>query len=107
MVGKSQTVNIIPASIAYRAYGKGSIIERFQCNYGLNEKYRNDLSDGKFKITGLDEDDNARIIEISTHRFFIATLFLPQFNSKPGLPHPLVSSFINAAIKFREMKDAE
>ena len=49
-------MHVIPATIAYQAYGRDSIIERFQCNYGLNEKYRNDLNDGKFKITGFDED---------------------------------------------------
>ena len=107
MIGESQTIHIIPETIAYQAYGKDSIIERFQCNYGLNEKYRNDLSDGKLKITGFDEDDNARIIEIPNHRFFIATLFLPQFTSKPGMSHPLILSFIKAAIKFRDMKEHE
>ncbi len=98
---------IIPETIAYQAYGNDLIVEKFQCNYGLNEKYRNDLSDGKLKITGIDEDDNARIIEIPNHRFFIATLFLPQFTSKPGMPHPLILSFIKAAIKFRDMKEDE
>ena len=88
--------------MAYQSYGKDSIIERFQCNYGLNERYRNDLSNGKLKITGFDEDDNARIIEIPSHRFFIATLFLPQFTSEPGMSHPLISSFIKAAKKFRD-----
>jgi len=51
------------------------IIERVQCNYGLNEKYRNDLSDGKLRITGFDEDDNARIIEIPNHRFLLRPYF--------------------------------
>ncbi len=98
---------IIPETIAYQAYDNDLIVEKFQCNYGLNEKYRNDLSDGKLKITGIDEDDNARIIEIPNHRFFIATLFLPQFTSKPGMSHPLILSFIKAAIKFRDMKEHE
>ena len=100
-------MHVIAATNAYHTYGKDSIIERFQCNYGLNEKYRNDMSDGKLKITGFDEDDNARIIEIPHHRFFIATLFLPQFTSKPGKSHPLILSFIKAAIKFRDMKEHE
>jgi CTP synthase (UTP-ammonia lyase) len=107
LVGESQMMRIIPSTLAYRAYGKDSIVESFQCNYGLNEKYRNDLDDGKLKITGFDENDHARIIEIPNHRFFIATLFLPQVASKPGLSHPLILSFIKAAIKFRDMKEYE
>ena len=100
-------MHIIPETVAYQAYGKDSIIESFQCNYGLNEKYRNDLDDGKLKITGFDKEGNARIIEIPNHRFFIATLFLPQFTSKPGISHPLILSFIKAAMKFRAMKEHE
>ena len=100
-------MHIVQETVAYHAYGKDSIIENFQCNYGLNEKYRNDLDDGKLKITGFDKEGNARIIEIPNHRFFIATLFLPQFTSKPGMSHPLILSFIKAAMKFRDMKEHE
>ena len=105
LVGESQAIHIIPETKAYQAYGKDSIIERFQCNYGLNEKYRNDLSDGRLKVTGFDVDDNARIIEIPSHRFFIAALFLPQLSSKLGMSHPLILSFVKAAIEFKNMKD--
>jgi CTP synthase (UTP-ammonia lyase) len=107
LIGETQSMHVIPATIAYKAYGRDSIIERFQCNYGLNERYRNDLNDGKFKITGFDEDNKARIIEIPNHRFFVATLFLPQFTSKPGMSHPLILSFVKAAIKFRDMEEQE
>lgn len=104
LIGEDQTMHVLPATIAYQAYGKDSIVERFQCNYGLNEKYRNDLNDGNLKITGFDENNNARIIEIPNHRFFIATLFLPQFTARPGMSHPLILLFIKAAMKFRDMK---
>ncbi|MFC1886711.1 hypothetical protein ACFLZM_06620 [Thermodesulfobacteriota bacterium] len=96
-------MHIIPETKAFRAYGKDSIVERFQCSYGLNEKYGNDLNDGKLKITGFDTDGNARIIEIPGHRFFLATLYLPQFSSEPGTPHPLILSFVKAAMEFNHM----
>lgn len=101
LVGKSQTVHIITGSNAFRAYGKLSVVEKFQCNYGLNETYRNDLNDGRLKITGFDLDGNARIIELPAHRFFIATLYLPQFSSEPGATHPLILSFINSAKEYK------
>ena len=104
LVGLSLAVHVMPKTLAYESYGKGLIVERFQCNYGLNENYKNEVNDGNLKITGFDDDGNARIIEISNHRFFIATLFLPQLTSGPGMPHPLIISFVNAAIKFRDMK---
>ncbi len=100
LVGESQTIRVLPESIAFHAYGKDSVVEKFKCNYGLNEEFRNDLNDGKLKITGFDMDENARILEIPDHRFFAATLFLPQISSKPGSAHPLILSFIKSVIEF-------
>jgi len=97
-------MHVIPETRAFRAYGKDSIVERFQCNYGLNENYRNDLNDGKLKVTGFDMDGNARIFEIPSHRFFLAALYLPQLSSEVGTPHPLILSFVKAAIEFKNMK---
>ena len=94
-------MRIAPATIAYRAYGKELAMEKFQCNYGLNETFRDDLNDGKLEIAGFDEEGNTRIVEIPTHRFFVATLFLPQLSSEVGSPHPLISSFIEAALEFK------
>jgi CTP synthase (UTP-ammonia lyase) len=103
LVGESQTISVIPETIAFQAYGKDSIVEKFQCNYGLNEKYRNALNDGKLKITGIDVDGNARIIELPHHRFYIATLYLPQISSKPGTAHPLILSFVRSVIEFKNL----
>jgi CTP synthase (UTP-ammonia lyase) len=102
LVGESQTIRVIPETIAFQAYGKESIVEKFQCNYGLNEKYTKDLNDGKLKITGFDMDGNARIIELPYHRFFIATLYLPQVSSELGSAHPLILSFIKSVIKYKK-----
>jgi len=104
LVGESQTIRVVPETIAFQAYGKDSIVEKFQCNYGLNEKYRNDLNDGKLKITGFDVDGNARIIELPQHRFYIATLYLQQISSEPGTAHPLILSFIRSVLEFKNLK---
>jgi CTP synthase (UTP-ammonia lyase) len=77
------------------------VIEQFHCNYGLNEKYRDQMSSGALKIVGLDTNGNTRIVELLNHRFFIATLFLPQLSSTPEAPHPLIYAYIKAAIAFR------
>ena len=36
------------------------------------------------------------IIELPGHRFFIGTLFVPQAQSTPERPHPLINGFISA-----------
>jgi len=53
---------------------------------------------------GEDSDGNARIIELASHPFFMATLFLPQFSSKPGNPHPVVVAFLKAAVALQKLK---
>jgi len=90
-------VCIVLDSLAHQAYGKENVVETFQCQYGLNEIYRERLSDGNLKVTGLDKEGHARIIELQNHPFFLASLFLPQMSSQPGRPHPLIRSFIHAA----------
>ena len=100
MAGKSQTMRVIPGSIAFQAYGNETIVEKFQCNFGLNEKYRDDLNDGNLRFSGFDMEGNARIFELPRQRFFMATLFLPQVSSKLKRPHPLILAFVASAIKY-------
>ena len=53
------------------------------------------------EITGSEEDGEARILELPTHRFYLATLCVLQTSSAPGDPHPLVSGFVRAAQDLR------
>jgi len=38
-------------------------------------------------------------VRISSHPFFVATLFVPQTASTPERPHPLVTAFVRAGLK--------
>ncbi|HJZ12266.1 MAG TPA: hypothetical protein VJ521_08955 [Acidobacteriota bacterium] len=100
LVGQEQAVRFRPGSQSHRIYGKDSAVEVFACNYGLNEAFRNDIANGDLQITGSDEDGTARIVELPGHRFFIATLFVPQMLSVPGSPHPLITAFLREAYAF-------
>ena len=99
LVGESQSLELVPGSIAHRAYGRDSSTEKFQCNYGLNEDFRPELEDGNLAVSGVDPENTARIIELKDHPFFMATLFLPQLSSSLKKPHPLLLAFLNAVIK--------
>jgi len=101
--GIEQDVYINTKTRVFSAYGKGSVTEKFACNYGLNEAYRTDIIREKLSIVGQDAIGNARIVELTSHPFFIATLFLPQLLSKPSCPHPLIISFLKAAMAFKMM----
>jgi CTP synthase (UTP-ammonia lyase) len=38
-----------------------------------------------------------RVVELTDHRFFVATLFVPQLSSRPDAPHPLITALLKAA----------
>ena len=79
-------------------------MEQFNCSYGLNQIYHDAMQDRPMKIVGVGANGEARVVELAGHRFFIATLFLPQISSNPETPHPLIMAYIDAAISFRTSK---
>jgi CTP synthase (UTP-ammonia lyase) len=101
LVGLTQRIYITPGTHAYQAYGKGEVVEQFRCTYGLNSAYRDAIENGELKIVGVTPDGEVRIVELPDHRFFIAMLFVPQLSSKPDMPHPLITTYLTAAIAFQ------
>ena len=50
-------------------------------------------------FSGINEESNlVEIIEIPSHKHFIACQFHPEFKSRPTRPHPLFDSFVKASI---------
>jgi CTP synthase (UTP-ammonia lyase) len=101
LVGKSQEIKISPDSIAHQAYGKKEAVEQFFCSFGLNPAFRKEVDKGKLSITGVDPEGEVRIVELSDHPFYVATLFLPQVASTRETPHPLIVEYVKAANAFR------
>jgi CTP synthase (UTP-ammonia lyase) len=102
LVGQTQLIRVAPGSRAHQAYGQDEVMERFQCNYGLNPIFRDRVTEGALKVTGVDVQDEARIVELADHPFYIATLFLPQLSSTAEKPHPLIVAYLKAALKPRQ-----
>jgi CTP synthase (UTP-ammonia lyase) len=100
LVGTTQTITLLPGTQAHRAYGQTAVTEQFACNYGLNPAYRESISHGGLQVVGRDAAGEVRLVELSAHRFFIATLFLPQLSSSAAKPHPLLVAYLKAAQNF-------
>jgi CTP synthase len=86
-------------TLAQKAYKSNLINERHRHRYEVNNQYRplfekhGMIFSGKFK-----EKDLVEIIELGDHPWFLAVQFHPEFKSQPLSPHPLFSSFVEAAI---------
>ena len=98
LVGQEQQVEILPGSLTEEIYGaRGWVTEQFQCNYGLNPVYQERLFSGELELCGVDTAGEARLVALREHRFYVASLFLPQMRSQPAKPHPLITAFVAAA----------
>lgn len=97
---QEHTVSIRQASLAARLYGGvPSSVESYTCSYGLDEVYVPELESHGLRVVGVDAEGQAQIVELSTHPFFLATLFLPQM--RPA--HLLVEGFLAAAAALRPL----
>lgn len=101
LIGKTQTIKILPGSLLHRAYKRDEVTEQFACSYGLNPQFRDKVAKGQLKTTGVDLDGEVRAVEVLNHPFYVATLFLPQISSVPERPHPLIVAYLRAALAFR------
>ena len=89
-------------SLIRSIYKSKSIQERHRHRYEVNINYKEDLEKKGMIFSGLSPDNKLpEIIELKNHPWFIAVQFHPEFKSRPLEPHPLFSSFIKAAKKYK------
>ena len=101
LAGQAESVRLLPGSRAAASYGTDRVVEDFFCSFGLNPAYRPAMEQAGLRVTGLDDDGEARIVELDHHPFFVATLFCFQTRSRPGRPHPLTAAFAAACARRR------
>ena len=86
-------------TLAYKDYNNVNIFERHRHRYEFNNKYRKLLEDKGMVFSGINKKANlVEIIELPSHKHFIASQFHPEFKSRPLRPAPLFDSFIKASI---------
>lgn len=91
---------IKPETLAYKIYGKDIISERHRHRYEYNNDYKDVLEKNGLICSGTSPDESlVEIVEIPSHKFFIAGQFHPEFKSRPDKPAPLFSAFIEATVK--------
>jgi len=87
-------------TLAYADYKEEHILERHRHRYEFNNSYMDILKEHGMVFSGINEKANlVEIIEIPSHKHFIACQFHPEFKSRPTKAHPLFASFIKASIE--------
>jgi CTP synthase len=81
-------------------YGSPTISERHRHRYEVNPEYKDRLEAAGMIFSGMSPDGVLpEIVEIPEHPWFIGVQYHPELKSKPFDPHPLFTSFIEAARK--------
>jgi len=87
-------------TLAYRIYGQEDITERHRHRFEYNNAFKEKLESAGMIASGTSPDGSlVEIVEIPSHKFFIAGQFHPEFKSRPDKPAPLFREFIKAAKK--------
>ena len=87
-------------SLSGKAYGCSRIEERHRHRYEFNNEYREVFAREGLRVVGVyPEKDLVEVVELSSHPWFVATQFHPEFTSRPRRPSPLFRDFVKAAAK--------
>lgn len=99
LAGHEAAINIVPGSLAERLLGTSRTIERYNCSYGLNSSYMDLLQAHGMRLTGIDDEGEARVAELPDHPFFLITLFQPELAGDGTRAHPIIRGFAQAALQ--------
>jgi CTP synthase len=95
--------NISENTLAYKIYGKTSIMERHRHRYEFNGDYLERLQKAGLKASGVNPDTGlVEIIELENHPFFVGVQYHPEYKSTVANPHPLFVSFVEATVKAKK-----
>jgi CTP synthase len=90
----AQPCQLVDESKSRQCYDRELVSERHRHRYEFNNVYRQQFAAHGVLFAGTSNNNElVEIIELSEHPFH------PEFKSKPTLPHPLFSGFIEAAIR--------
>ncbi|HEY1953974.1 MAG TPA: CTP synthase [Polyangiaceae bacterium] len=93
---------------AAESYGTLEISERHRHRYEFNNDFRDRLTQAGLVLSGTSPDKRlVEMVELSNHPYFVACQFHPEFKSRPTAPHPLFSSFVRAALEYRDLRNAQ
>jgi CTP synthase (UTP-ammonia lyase) len=101
LVEATGTILLQPGSRVAALYGQSEVVEAYHCSFGLNPHYESLLADSDLRISGRDIGGEVRVVELSGHPFYVATLFQPERSAFKGRAHPLITAYVGAALARR------
>jgi CTP synthase (UTP-ammonia lyase) len=89
-----------PGTLTSYVYGdRETISELTHCSYGVHRGMIPVFAREGLVVSAQDEEGEPKIMEYNRNDYFVIVLFLPQLQSTPDHPHPLIAAFVKAAGK--------
>ncbi len=99
---------LLPDSLAAKAYGSTHIKERHRHRYEFNEKYAEAFEKAGARLSGRNpHSELVEVLELPDKRWYIGTQYHPEYSSTVLHTHPLFLSFIREAVKYRGEKEGK
>ena len=94
-----QLCKIKKGSNSYKMYKTSEIIERHRHRYEVNPNYKDKMIEQGLDVVGTSIDGKlVEMIELPSHKWFLACQFHPEFTSNPRDGHPIFNSYIKSTI---------
>ena len=94
-----QVCKLKKKSNSYKMYKKSEIIERHRHRYEVNPNYKDKMIEQGLEVVGTSIDGKlVEMIELPSHKWFLACQFHPEFTSNPRDGHPIFNSYIKSTI---------
>ena len=94
-----QVCKLKKKSNSYKMYKKSEIIERHRHRYEVNPNYKDKMIQQGLDVVGMSIDGKlVEMIELPSHKWFLACQFHPEFTSNPRDGHPIFNSYIKSTI---------
>jgi len=98
-----QACQVLPGTLANKAYDSELINERHRHRYEMNNTFVDKLKNAGLVISGVSKDGElVEMVEVEDHPWFLGCQFHPEFTSTPRTGHPLFQSFVQAAIDHKK-----
>jgi CTP synthase (UTP-ammonia lyase) len=92
-----EKLTIKPESLALKKlYENHNQIELTSSRFSLYPQMMNHLKNELLDVEAFNQFDEAEVVSLKRHPFFVACGFCPQISSTREIPHPLVYTFIKA-----------
>ena len=96
-----ERIAITPNSKQFiQLYENHNNIELTSSRYSLYPQLINALQDEVIDIEAFNQFEDAEIISLKNHPYFVACSFCPQISSTREIPHPLIYTFVKACQLF-------